>query len=187
MPTIYAIDGTSLHTLNRPFEKWNFRGMDLRNASISCESFWKVSFEGANLEGANLHKVNFCEANFRNANLRNTKFSRCNLIEADLTGADLTGTDFYRTFLNDAILADTKGHVIVRKFENEDFGYTVIVYGNVMQIGCQLYPIDTWKRFTYDDFRAMDYYATTFDKMYRDEILAMLDTRQVAMTEGGKE
>ena len=140
----------------------NLSGANLSGADLSGADLSGVDLSGAKLVGADLRRVNLSGAGLSGADLRRTK-----LIGADLSGVDLSGANLRRANLIGANLRWTNGVTII---DGGGDKFTIIVAGDLVQIGCQPFrPITEWLEMT--DKEAIGLGAEVKDLEYYREIL----------------
>jgi hypothetical protein len=106
----------------------NFRGADLRRASL-----YEANLSWANLRGADLRRANLREADLRGANLRGANLCGASFYEANLCGANLYGVD----------LCSTECFVL----GNTPWGPLVARPGDSVMVacGCEWFGLDEWR------------------------------------------
>jgi hypothetical protein len=107
----------------------NLRGADLYGADLY----------GADLRGADLYGANLRGANLRGADLYGADLRGADLYEADLRGADLWGCAGERNHIRSLFVSGV---------------YAITYTAEVLQIGCQRYPIADWWGF--DDHKILE-------------------------------
>jgi hypothetical protein len=131
---------------------------------------------GANLGGANLYGANLYGADLRGANLGGADLGGADLRGADLGGADLGGADH----LYDAILTGAKGllnDTIPLQIRGTKH-YLIVRTPGVVQIGCELHPIEWWM----EHYRAVgrkEKYTPTQITEYREHLKAALNWMKI--------
>jgi hypothetical protein len=106
------------------------RGSDLTNSDLSY----------SDLRGSDLSYSNLSYINLRGSDLRNS----------DLRGSDLTNSDLRNCDLR-YVIGNGK------EVKSLQIGtYIVSYYKNILNIGCQSHPLETWINFTDEEIYIMD-------------------------------
>lgn len=135
----------------------DLRWANLRDADLSGADLRWANLRCANLRDANLSYANLHYANLRDADLRYANLSYANLRDADLSGAVGNMVDLHTMQL------DT---------------WTVSVWNDTMQIGCQQHTIKKWFGFDDDTINKMDGKALAWWKKWKpvlEMIVKMVD------------
>lgn len=156
--------GARLNDLNGYYA--NFNGADLSEARLSSANLTHASFFGAKLVGASMCYGNLRYADFRSANAYKIDLSDAILLCASLYGADLTKADLWSVVGDGSYIKSL-----------QIGGYEVAYTSEVLQIGCQNFPIKEWWEMDddaierLDNQRALDWWAK-----YRDLIKDVIET-----------
>jgi len=125
-------------------------GANLTEANLTDADLAYAALTGANLYGATLTDADLAGANLYGATLTGATLTGANLMGANLTGAYLAGAD-----LTGANMWNTVGNGREVKTVQTDL-WTVTYTADVMQIGCQSYPLDAWWDFDDATISALD-------------------------------
>ena len=88
-------DLTDIPHPDRKYDKYEFRGSDMRGSMFNHTEFTKCDFSGADLRGSSFYGVKLSECNFSGADLRGTRFYRCEIDNATrFKGATVSGICF---------------------------------------------------------------------------------------------
>ena len=144
-------------------EKKNLRDANLRDAYLS----------GANLRGAYLSGANLSGANLRGAYLSGAYLSGANLRGANLSGAYLSDAYLSDAYLSGAKIKDgiTISLIPIQIF---NLAWSVSIYDQHMQIGCEFHSLHEWENFTDREIIAMDgRTAAEFWKTHKSILLGL--------------
>lgn len=168
----------------------------LRYADLSCANLTEANLRvaclsGADLSGANLHDANLSGANLSYVNLSGANLGYANLSGADLSGANLSGANLIGANLLDANLsyanlrAANLDRVLgnMREVKSAHFGEWAVAWTQnivgvaYLQIGCQVHPVDSWRRHDSDSewIAVMDRRAAEWWRKYGAIVLALVD------------
>ena len=156
------------------------QGVDFAYASLVDASLVDASLNGASLNGASLDGAHLDRASLDRAILVGASLNG-----ASLNGAILVGASLDRAILDDAHLdrANLNGiignmrEVRSGQIETYAFAYT----HNRLQIGCENYAIEEWKKFSDADIRYMDAEAgLEWWKKWKDWIFALIEKSPAA-------
>lgn len=136
-------------------ERANLRGVDLRGANLRG-----VDLIGANLSGANLSGVDLGGVDLIGANLRGV----------DLKGANLSGVDLSDANLDDIQMWSTCGNGIEIKSYQTGI-YDIVIFRDVIQIGCERHLFNEWMEFTDHEISEMDDGALEFWGVWKSIII----------------
>ena len=114
---------------------------------------WAVKNK-ANLSDANLSDADLSDADMRNADLRNADLMNANLMNADLRNA-----------------SGNMKHIKTMQIDGWPISYTA----TVMQIGCQRYPIEKWRKFQDKTIDRMDSSALAWWKVWKPIIFQIIE------------
>ena len=139
-------------------EKKNLRDANLRDAYLSGANLSGAYLSGANLSGANLSGAYLSGANLRGANLSGAYLSDAYLSDAYLSGAKI----------KDGI---TISLIPIQIF---NLAWSVSIYDQHMQIGCEFHSLHEWENFTDREIIAMDgRTAAEFWKTHKSILLGL--------------
>lgn len=138
-----ALDkGVSLNGLNHPYV--TFKGFDFSNEVLQNCSFQHAKFENCNFTNANLHRSNFNEAVFKNCDMTNTNLCQCNLRFAKFDNTSLDTCYIQNVIGNGVDIVTT-----------QVCEHNVVFTKNQLAIGCKLFSVNDWKKFTDNDILDM--------------------------------
>ncbi len=108
-------------------------------------------------------------ADLRWADLRGANLSWANLIGADLRWADLSGANLSAADLSETNLS---GAMIVLY----GFRWPIYIRKHDMQIGCEIHPLDTWRKFSDDEIAAMDSHGVSDWHKHKDMLFSLAES-----------
>ena len=157
-------------------KKANLRGANLYGANLYGADLYGANLYGADLRGANLRGANLRGADLRGANLYGADLRGADLYGANLYGADLRGADLYGANLYGADLYGADGEkrtiyqapVIVSGLR-----WDVMIYADMMQIGCEFHSVDDWVKFKPSRIKLMDSDAAKFWAANKEALLSL--------------
>lgn len=142
-------------SLNLDLSYADLSGADLRDLDLR-----RIKLKGANLDHANLRNTNLRDSDLSRANLNYVNASGACFMDADLNDASLHKTNFTDTELYHANLKDAKFHGAIgngREIKSLFIDCYPIAYtATMLQIGCQLHPIEVWWDFDDETIESMD-------------------------------
>ena len=129
--------------------KSNLSGSDLRGSDLRGSSLRWSDLRWSNLSGSNL----------RWSNLSGSDLSGSNLSGSNLRGSDLSGSDLSGSNLSWSVFKNTKRNdwLINRPpIQMTGFGYSVIIFDEHMEIGCEKHSFKDWEKFTDEEIIEFD-------------------------------
>ena len=145
----------------------NLSRADLRGADLSRADLSRADLRGADLRGADLRG-----ADLRYANLRGADLSNAYLSNANLDGADLRYTNLSNAYLSNAIGNGS----IIRTIQTGV--YVVVIFGQIVSIGCQSHNWTDWVMFNDTLIYKMDgQNAVDFWRIWRPILTAIMEVR----------
>ena len=126
----------------------------LSGSNLSGSSLSGSDLSWSDLSGSNLRWSSLCWSNLRWSNL-----SGSNLSWSDLRGSDLSGSDLRGSDLSWSVFKNTKRNdwLINRPpIQMTGFGYSVIIFDEHMEIGCEKHSFKDWEKFTDEEIIEFD-------------------------------
>ena len=134
-------------------------GAYLGGAYLGGADLGGADLRGADLGGAYLGGADLRSADLRGAYLGGADLGGADLRGADLGGADLGGADLRSADLGGAYLSGAKirDGIPVTKAPIQILGleWSVTIWDQHMQIGCEFHSHDDWRGFSEDDWTRM--------------------------------
>ena len=138
-------EGVRADFIDADFINADFSNADFSNADFSNANLRDANLRGADLRGANLRGANLRDGRLGGADLRGARLLDDNLLGADLRGDELLGVNMFNAF-GDGLRVKT------HQFDK----YIVIIYDDMMQIGCKSHSQKQWFNFTDEEISEMD-------------------------------
>ena len=162
-----ADSGVLADLSNADLSNADLRGADLSNADLSNADLRYADLRYANLRGADLSNADLSNANLRGANLSNADLSNANLRGANLRGADLRNADLRYAIGDGSIIRTIQTGV-----------YVVVIFGQIVSIGCQSHNWTDWVMFNDTLIYKMDgQNAVDFWRIWRPILTAIMEVR----------
>lgn len=98
---------------------------------------------------------------------------RANLEGAYLEGTDLEGTDLRGAYLRGAKYGDST--ITIEPLQILGLRWDVIVFDEHLKIGCQIHPIERWKKFTDNQIATMDPDALEFWSEHKKMLISIAE------------
>ena len=149
--------------------KANLSDANLSDADLSDADLWNADMRNANLSDATLWNADLRNANLSDADLRNADLSDADLMNADMRNANLWNANLMNADLRNA--SGNMKHIKTMQIDGWPISYTA----TVMQIGCQRYPIEKWRKFQDKTIDRMDSSALAWWKVWKPIIFQIIE------------